>query len=61
MAKCTYKSKENGLMLPVHQEINGISVPNLEPHNTELVNLFIKSKMTHDKKARKQLEEDMDL
>jgi len=44
-------------MLPVHQEVNGISIPNVEPQNTEMINYFIMNKVTSDKKAKKSLED----
>lgn len=40
-------------MLPYHLEVNGLSVPNVEPHNTEIVNHFILNKSILDKKKKK--------
>ncbi|CDW80849.1 UNKNOWN [Stylonychia lemnae] len=60
MAKCNYKSQVHGLLLPYHQEINCISVPNVEPHNTELVNHFILNKTILDKKKKKQYQDQVE-
>ena len=60
MARCNYKSQVHGLLLPYHQEINGISVPNVEPHNTELVNHFILNKTILDKKKKKSYQDQVE-
>lgn len=57
MARCNYQSKAHGLLLPVFQEISGISIPNVEPQNTEIINYFIMNKVTVDKKAKKSNED----
>ena len=45
MADCKYKSHIHGLMLPINYAINGISCPNVEPHNTEILNHIILRKV----------------
>eukprot|EP00347_Sterkiella_histriomuscorum_P007486 403348735 len=54
LAKCNYKSQVHGLLLPLNQEVNCLTIPNVEPQNTELVNHYILDKTILDKKKKKQ-------
>jgi len=52
MAQCKYDSKKHGLMLPVVYDINGISIPNVEPQHTDLINHFILIKVSPEKRRK---------
>ena len=60
MADCKYKSHIHGLMLPINYTANGISCPNVEPHNTEILNHIILRKVFQDKKKLKGFEESVE-
>jgi hypothetical protein len=57
MANCNYQSQVHGLMLPISYTANGISCPNVEPQNTEILNHMIMRMVYFDKKKLRSLED----
>ena len=56
MAECKYDSLKHAHMMPVHHTVNGISLHNVDPRQTPLINSLIMKKVVKDKKKRGQIE-----
>jgi hypothetical protein len=59
MAHCRYDSSKHGILFPVVSTVAGISLPNIEPRQTQLVNHLILKKAIRDKKKRYPLEQEI--
>lgn len=57
MSRCNYNSKSHGFFISQVSSVNGVTIPNIEPSSSELINLAIIKKVIKDKKKRKQLED----
>ena len=60
MSRCKYETQRHGFLYPSSASINGISLYNVEPHCTDLVNILIIKKVLKDKKKQKQMEDSFD-
>jgi len=56
LAQCNYNAKKHGFLQPLKQTVGGISVFNVDPANTEMVNLLLIRRGVKDKKKREHLE-----
>jgi len=50
LAQCNYNAHKHGFLLPLKHHVANISVYNVDPHNTELVNLLLIKRAVKDRK-----------